>query len=378
MRIAFLSPPPNLSGGERVVSTYAKLLAARGHQVSVICSQPDRPTWTRCFKNLLRGRRWPRRNVIGDSHYENDGIDYRVVDHTGPILQSDVPASDVVIATFFTTAEWLANIQAGGATKVYFIQGDDARSMGDGALGTRARATLDLPYYRIVVSNWLLRLPKSPAVPDVVVVPNSVDLRLFDAPRRGKQERPTLGFMYCTTHFRGYDVTLQAITLLKRQFPNLQIRSFGAKAPSQDFQLPDGCAFLHRPPQQQLAATYASCDCWLFSSRYEGFGLPILEAMASRTPVAATAAGAAPEIIAKGGGLMAPIDDAEALAMAAAEILQMSDAKWQELSDQAYDIASSYTWEDATDLFESALTAAVRGEWEQYAEQTPPPQPAAR
>src|SRR5437764_15068040 len=48
--------------------------------------------------------------------------------------------------------------------------------------------------------------------------------------------------------------------------------------------------------KQELAELYRGAACLVFPSRYEGFGLPALEAMASGTPVVATAAGALPEV----------------------------------------------------------------------------------
>jgi glycosyltransferase involved in cell wall biosynthesis len=48
--------------------------------------------------------------------------------------------------------------------------------------------------------------------------------------------------------------------------------------------------------QEELASLYRGAACLIFPSRYEGFGLPALEAMASGTPVVATTAGALPEI----------------------------------------------------------------------------------
>jgi len=48
--------------------------------------------------------------------------------------------------------------------------------------------------------------------------------------------------------------------------------------------------------REELAALYRGAACLVFPSRYEGFGLPVLEAMASGTPVVATAAGAVPEV----------------------------------------------------------------------------------
>lgn len=366
MRITFLSPPANLSGGERVVSTYAKKLAARGHEVRVICCRPDEPSWSRCIKDVLKGRGWPQRQPDSGSHYENDGIDYEVVKHEGPILEADAPPSDVVIATFWRTAEWLGEFRAANLAKVYFVQGDEAGVLDYEPLARRVRATWTLPFYKIVVSDWLMDLPGFRDSPAAACVQNSVDMKLFSAPRRSKQVLPTVGFMYSQGAFKGSDIAVEAIHLLQKRFAQLKVNILGQSPESAALPLPPGCDFRVHPPQQELAELYARCDCWIFSSRYEGFGLPILEAMASRTPVAATAAGAAPEILGKGGGRLVPIEDAKALATATAEILQMSETAWQDLSNRAYEIASNYTWDDATDRFEAALTAAVAGEWNTY------------
>jgi glycosyltransferase involved in cell wall biosynthesis len=48
--------------------------------------------------------------------------------------------------------------------------------------------------------------------------------------------------------------------------------------------------------QKRLAALYRGASCLVFPSRYEGFGLPLLEAMASGTPVVAARTGALPEV----------------------------------------------------------------------------------
>jgi glycosyltransferase involved in cell wall biosynthesis len=63
----------------------------------------------------------------------------------------------------------------------------------------------------------------------------------------------------------------------------------------------------------ELAALYRGAECLVFPSRYEGFGLPMLEAMASGTPVVATTAGALPEVAGDAAVLVEP-GDAVALA----------------------------------------------------------------
>lgn len=61
-------------------------------------------------------------------------------------------------------------------------------------------------------------------------------------------------------------------------------------------------------PQEELEATYANADAFLFPSFYEGFGLPPLEAMASGTPVIASNVTSLPEVLGDAAVLVDPHD----------------------------------------------------------------------
>jgi alpha-1,3-rhamnosyl/mannosyltransferase len=62
--------------------------------------------------------------------------------------------------------------------------------------------------------------------------------------------------------------------------------------------------------REELATLYRGATCLVFPSRYEGFGLPVLEAMASGIPVVAASAGAVPEVAGDAAILVAPGDAA--------------------------------------------------------------------
>ena len=61
-------------------------------------------------------------------------------------------------------------------------------------------------------------------------------------------------------------------------------------------QLTDDVIFAGRVPDVDLPALYSGADCFLMPSLYEGFGIPVLEAMACGTPVVCSRASSLPEV----------------------------------------------------------------------------------
>jgi glycosyltransferase involved in cell wall biosynthesis len=76
----------------------------------------------------------------------------------------------------------------------------------------------------------------------------------------------------------------------------------------------------------QLLELYNACDCFVFPSFYEGFGLPILEAMACGRAVACSNTSAMPEV-ADGAGLLFDPRSTEAITRAMADILRDSELR---------------------------------------------------
>ncbi len=358
MRITFVVPGLNLTGGLRVVATYAGGLRARGHRVTVVFGTPSRPRLRSRVRAALRGH-WLRGHRENDAFFAGLELDLRRIPRGGSIdAPGLVPDADVIVATWWETAEWIAPLPARAGAKVYFVQGLETHP---GQPFERVAATYRLPLAKIAVAAWLAeRMRADYGDRAVEVVTNGVDARRFDAPPRGRGSRPAVGFVYNQAPFKGMDTVRAAVERARDAMPDLRVVSFGAVRPRPHLPLPRDTEFHLGPEQQAIPGLYASVDAWLFASRREGFGLPLLEAMACRTPVVAVPTGAAPDLVTPACGRLVPIDDADAMAQAIVEVCSLPDRRWRAMSAASRDVAEQHTWERAIAEFEAALRR-VRG-----------------
>lgn len=356
MRITFLSPADNLTGGARVVATYAQRLKARGHDVLVVSNAPDRPSLRERLRALRHGRYGELRARArpAPGHVALAGVPHVVLDRPRPIEARDLPDADVLIATWWETAVWMAAMPAAKGRKVHLIQGYEVWTGGD--VRDRVQAALRLPNRKVAISAALARdIHAELGDLGIAVVPNAVDLELFNAPPRARSEPPTVGFIYAHAPIKGSDLCIRACELARQRIPALRIVAFGVDTPSATLPLPAGTEFVQRPAQDRLASLYARCDAWLFGSRLDSFGLPILEAMACRTPVIGVPVGAAPDLLGEGAGVLVAPESAEAMADALVALCTGPADGWKRMSTRAHTRAHGYSWEDAT----TRLLAAV-------------------
>ena len=100
-----------------------------------------------------------------------------------------------------------------------------------------------------------------------------------------------------------------------------------------------------RLPTPELVDRYRRATLVVVPSRYEGFGLPAVEAMACGTPVVATAAGALPEVVETGGGgVLVARDDADALAKAVGALLEQPEARARLGARARPRVEGAYAW----------------------------------
>lgn len=118
-----------------------------------------------------------------------------------------------------------------------------------------------------------------------------------------------------------------------------------------------GAHMLGQVEDAELADLYSAAGCLVFPSRYEGFGLPCLEAMACGCPVAAYKNSSLEEVV-DGAGMLVPDGDAVALGSAAAKMAAAPE-RWRQAGLER---AKHFSWRKAAretiDAYEAVLTRA--------------------
>lgn len=353
MNITFVLPFNVISGGNRVIAIYARKLTERGHRVNVV-SQPItmKVSPKERIKRLLRRSNDPKTMPARSPLLDFLGDRHRVLDTLRPPRPDDVPDADIIIATWWETAEWVAALPTSKGKKYYLIQGYEVFPY---LPVDRVIATYNLPLRKIAVSDFVRdEIKRNHGVHGIDVISNAIDTDQFHAPPRSRNPSLTVGFLYTKAKVKRIELAIEVLIRAKQRIPDLQASVFGSKPVAPDMPLPDWVRYEQAPDQGRIPEIYAECDLWLFTSEKEGFGLPILEAMACRTPVLATHAGAAPQLIDGTNGLLLPAD-ANAFANEIARFAQMPDTEWQNWSEAAHRTATGYTWEDATDRLEGLL-----------------------
>lgn len=359
MRITFALPGlAAMVGGLRVVAQYAAYLEAKGHEVTLVTRRP-KPALGRRQKLLsMLGLRDPYPLMPVSRGYFSD-LKAPVIhlNERRRVHATDLPDADAIISTWWTTAEWAEKLPAAKGRHIHFVQGDeDFRP----AFSHLVQAVYRQNNPKIVVAGWLQDMFRQRYGQECALVMNGVDTSRFSAPARSRGNAPRVGFLWSPHPHKNCGLALKAMVQLRALRPDLQAIVFGGG--ERPANLPDWIAYEQRPAQERIPEIYALCDLWFFTTIREGFGLPLLEAMACRTPVLASPAGAAPDLIVDGvnGRLLPANVTVDVFAAAADEFLAQDAAAWRAMSDAAWQTARQHDLDHAARAFEAAVTQLVK------------------
>ncbi len=203
------------------------------------------------------------------------------------------------------------------------------------------------------------------------VVPNGVT-PFFHAAGPGESVGPPPvpgPFLLCVGNRKPHKNVRAAVDVLarlRRERPELRLvvvgrrfeRSDEVTARAEECGVRDALVELDEVDDRTLRGLYRACEVFLFPSLYEGFGLPVLEAMACGAPVVASDRSSVPEVVGDAGLLADPLD-ADAMA-GAVRRLQSDPALRAEMVTRGHRRASMFTWDRSAALTLDVLHRVAR------------------
>jgi glycosyltransferase involved in cell wall biosynthesis len=150
---------------------------------------------------------------------------------------------------------------------------------------------------------------------------------------------------------KNYARLIEALSILRAAGLDIELVIAGGKGWLEDpiyaaldqFEMRPYVHFIGFAPEEDLPSLYSNALCSVFPSLYEGFGLPILEAMACGTPVVTSNVSSMPEVAGDAALLVDPCDVA-AIAHAVQVVIEDSNLR-QSLSQRGLERAKQFTWE---------------------------------
>ncbi|MEM0136030.1 MAG: glycosyltransferase family 1 protein [Thermoplasmatales archaeon] len=108
---------------------------------------------------------------------------------------------------------------------------------------------------------------------------------------------------------KNIETIMRALQMLPNNYKLIRVgRNFNTIKLMNDLEIKDRIVFMGNTELANLADLYRGSDVFVFPSLFEGFGIPLVEAMASGTPVVTSNRGAMPEVVGDAGIICDPFD----------------------------------------------------------------------
>jgi glycosyltransferase involved in cell wall biosynthesis len=165
---------------------------------------------------------------------------------------------------------------------------------------------------------------------------------------------------------KGYDVLIAALATLRELPWHLTIAGDRTRDPQAAakldadilrFGLGERISVLGAVSDERLAELYLQADMFTLASQYEGYGMVFSEAVARGLPIVGTDAGAIPDTVPAGAGLLVPPDDVAALASALRRVIESPEERERMAAASREAARKLPTWQDSAKIFARALEA---------------------
>jgi glycosyltransferase involved in cell wall biosynthesis len=167
----------------------------------------------------------------------------------------------------------------------------------------------------------------------VTVIPNTYDVARFGFVSRAKGPVTRLLSVGRLSHEKGHDVLLRAFALLAADGAQVRLTLVGdgperatLETLARELGIASSVDFVGVLLDEALAAEMHAADVFVLPSRSEGFGVALIEALATGLPAVATRSGGPQDIMQDGDGVLVEPDDVVGLAAGLSEAMARLDA----------------------------------------------------
>ncbi len=355
LKITFIVPNIEISGGIKAVFEFSNYLCQRGHDVSVVYPlfpMRGQGRWYSPGSIIGRGLGVVRNLKIGNS-VDWFKLKARLI-RVPTLAERLIPCADIVVATWWETAYSVSEYNKDKGEKFYLVQhyevwgGPKEDVDGSYRLGLR----------NIVNSSWLKEILKGLGAKVEALIPHAPDLEQFYPEDVRKNTKKTRILMpYRSLKWKGVEDGVRAFEIAKKKHPEIQLVMFG---PDSGKDIPQYVEFHMSPSNDELRRIYNSCDIFLFPSRTEGFGMPPMEAMACKCAVVTTNVGAVSDYtIAEKTALVAPPNTPESLAKEILRLIEDEEFR-NRISEAGYNhIINNFNWANLTEVLEQTFKTCL-------------------
>jgi glycosyltransferase involved in cell wall biosynthesis len=142
----------------------------------------------------------------------------------------------------------------------------------------------------------------------MTAIPNGIDLSKFKDLGYEREEN-TILFVGRLSPVKRLDMLLRAVAKVRKRVPDVKLRiigrDWGVKSDlvnlAKELKIEDNVEFLSEIPFESLVEHYNKAKVFALSSKYEAFGITIMEAIGCHTPVVVTGVGGVPEVVGDAG-----------------------------------------------------------------------------
>jgi len=191
----------------------------------------------------------------------------------------------------------------------------------------------------------------------ITIVPHGVDLSRFEARKKDQNDRPETVLLYVGGLYKrkGLRYLVEAIGIARRKGSKVKLVIVGEGEEKKKLtkhirrmRLEKNVELKGYLTDEQVSEEYKNSDVFVFPSLQEGFGIPLVEAMAAGLPIISTNTSSIPEVVGDA-GILVEAGNANELANAIVTVSENEELRRELIGKGNKRVRECFTWDSVVD-----------------------------